>query len=294
MTPALRPYLQLLRPANLVTAVADILAGYSLARWAVGSGTYAAPDLAWLCLSTLGLYGGGVVLNDFFDADLDAVERPERPIPSGRVRKSAVGWFGFGLLLLGVGFASLAGGYSGLIAADVALLTVLYNRFAKHHVFFGPLVMGLCRGGNLLLGMSAAPEALAWGGLAAVPVAYIFAITLVSQGEVHGGGTWKLFVALLLFVAVQATQGVWAFWGGNGLLTLPFVALHAVFLYPPLARAIGNPVGPNIGKAVKAGVISLILMDAAWAAVTGQAWAALAIAALLPVSRFLAAKFAVT
>jgi 4-hydroxybenzoate polyprenyltransferase len=288
----LRPYLQLLRPANLVTAVADILAGYCLAVWLAGSGT--STDLVWLCLSTLGLYGGGVVLNDFFDADLDAVERPERPIPSGRVRKSDVGWFGFGLLGLGVLAALPAGGSSWQIAAVVAGLTVLYNRFAKHHVFTGPLVMGLCRGGNLLLGMSAVDEALAWGGVAAVPVAYIFAITLVSQGEVHGGGTWKLYVGLLLFVAVQSVQGAWSFWGGSALLTLPFLVLHAAFLYPPLFRAIQNSIGPNIGKAVKAGVISLILMDAAWAAATGQVWVALAIAALLPVSRFLAVKFAVT
>lgn len=290
----LRPYLQLLRPANLITAVADILAGYSFVFWTFRNATYASPDLAWLCLSTLGLYGGGVVLNDFFDADLDAVERPERPIPSGRVRKSDVGWFGFGLLGLGVLAALPAGGSSWQIAAVVAGLTVLYNRFAKHHVFAGPLVMGLCRGGNLLLGMSAVDEALAWGGVAAVPVAYIFAITLVSQGEVHGGGTWKLYVALLLFVVVQAVQVFFGRFGDNVLTTLPFIALHAVFLYPPLFRAIQNPIGPNIGKAVKAGVISLILMDAAWAAATGQVWAALAIAALLPVSRFLAVKFAVT
>lgn len=292
---SLRPYLQLLRPANLVTAVADILAGYSFVFWTFRNQTYASPDLAWLCLSTLGLYGGGVVLNDFFDADLDAVERPERPIPSGRVRKSDVGWFGFGLLGLGVLAAMPAGGYSWPIAAAVALLTVLYNRFAKHHVFVGPLVMGLCRGGNLLLGMSAVDEALAWGPVAGpVPVLYIFAVTLVSQGEVHGGGRWKLWVALLLFLSVQFFQGTLGYVDDNLLLILPFLVLHAAFLYPPLLQAIENPIGPNIGKAVKAGVISLILMDAAWAAATGQFWAAVGIAALLPVSRFLAVKFAVT
>ncbi len=291
----LKPYLQLLRLANLVTAVADVLAGYSFGVWTLQTQSYASPDLLWLCLSTLGLYGGGVVLNDFFDADLDAVERPERPIPSGRVKKSTVGWFGAGLLLLGVLLALLAGGYSGPIAAAIALLTVLYNRFAKHHVAAGPLVMGFCRGGNLLLGMSALTETLVeWGVLAVVPVVYIFAITLVSQGEVHGGGRWKLFVALVLFVTVQMVQGGWGVVGENGLSTLLFIALHAFFLYPPLFRALQNPVGPTIGRAVKAGVISLILMDSAWAAVAGQTGAALAIAALLPVSRFLAVKFAVT
>ncbi|MFD2143929.1 hypothetical protein [Mucilaginibacter antarcticus] len=52
--------------------------------------------------------------------------------------------------------------------------------------------------------------------------------------------------------------------------------------------------GPNIGKAVKAGVISLILMDAAWAAAFGSMWAGMFIACLLPLSMWFAKAFAVT
>src|SRR5207247_76223 len=72
------PYLQLVRPANLLTANADVLAGFA----AVGLKNPAALPL--LLVATTALYGGGVVLNDVFDARLDAVERPERPLPSGR------------------------------------------------------------------------------------------------------------------------------------------------------------------------------------------------------------------
>src|SRR5690349_14326443 len=74
------PYLQLMRPANVVTANADVLAGFAAA-----SGGWS--KLPWLLAATCGLYAGGVVLNDVFDSALDQSERPERPIPSGRVTK---------------------------------------------------------------------------------------------------------------------------------------------------------------------------------------------------------------
>ena len=41
-------------------------------------------------------------LNDFFDAEVDAVERPERPIPSGRISRSTAGCVGWSLLAAGV------------------------------------------------------------------------------------------------------------------------------------------------------------------------------------------------
>jgi len=65
-------------------------------------------------------------------------------------------------------------------------------------------------------------------------------------------------------------------------------------IYRPLFKAIDEPIGPNIGKAVKAGVIALIIMDSAWAAAAGALDAAFVIILLLPVSFWLARKFAVT
>ncbi|NEP43227.1 MAG: UbiA family prenyltransferase, partial [Okeania sp. SIO2H7] len=74
-------YLQLMRPANIITAHADILVGYA------ASGATDPYRLGWLLLATTGLYGDGVVFNDVFDAELDAIERPERPIPSDRASR---------------------------------------------------------------------------------------------------------------------------------------------------------------------------------------------------------------
>jgi 4-hydroxybenzoate polyprenyltransferase len=286
----LKPYLQLTRPANLVTAVADIFAGMSIAGF-----TFSEFSPFWLVAATIGLYGGGVVMNDVFDSKLDAVERPERPIPSGRVALSSAATLGISLLLSGIVCAFLFNALSGIIAIVVALLTILYNRFAKHHVFWGPLTMGLCRGGNLILGISVLPESITrWGWIAIVPIAYIGAITLISQDEVHGGKQRTLYIATFLYLVVLTIQLTVSYSRGNLFITLPFVFLHSWLIGRPLWNALQNPVGPLIGKAVKAGVISLIVMNASWCVAFGLWPLALGVLVLLPLSMRLAKIFAVT
>ena len=287
----IKPYLQLTRPANLLTALADILAGMAIAGFTFQSGG----SFVLLLLSTLGLYGGGVVLNDVFDAELDAIERPERPIPSGKVPLRNATILGGSLLMLGVLFARFFSLTSGLIALSIALLVILYDRNAKHSKVFGPLVMGMCRGGNLLLGISVLPAALphyAWLGF--VPIVYIGAITMISQDEVHGGKRRTLYLAGVLYTLVHGIQLWVAYTQGNLLLTVPWVALHVWLVARPLLAAMNDPVGPKIGKAVKAGVLSLIVMNAAWCVAFGFWPLALLVLLLLPFSIQLARIFAVT
>jgi len=286
-----------MRPANLVTAVSDVLAGLSLAALATVAATLPGNQPVWLLLvSTIGLYGGGVVLNDVFDAQLDAVERPERAIPSGRVSLGQASALGVGLLVLGIGLAFLYSPTTGGIAALTAGLAVFYNRFGKHMSWFGPINMGLCRGFNLLLGVGAVGAAaianLWW--LALVPVIYIAAITMISRDEVHGGKRMTLYAAAGLYLLVSTAQVVMAYRSGTLALTVGFVALHLFLIGRPLIKAIQNPVGPNIGGAVKAGVLSLIVMNAAWVSVAGNWQLALGTLLLLPLSIWLAKAFAVT
>jgi heme O synthase-like polyprenyltransferase len=286
----LKPYLQLTRPANIVTAVADIFAGMAIAQY-----TFSDFAPVYLLLSTVGLYGGGIVMNDVFDAKLDAIERPERPIPSGKVTLRAAATLGISLLLFGIILASVYSALSGFIALVVALMTVIYNRFAKHHAFLGPLTMGMCRGGNLILGMSILPESInRWGAIAVLPIAYIFAITMISQDEVHGGKKRTLYIAAVLYLFVLLSQLIISQEQGSLMLALPFVLLHAWLIGRPLWNAIQNPVGPLIGKAVKAGVISLIVMNASWCVTFGLWPIALLVLLLLPLSIYLSKIFAVT
>lgn len=287
-------FLRLTRPANIITAISDILAGAAVAGYA--GGVDQLPSVLLLIVATIGLYGGGVVLNDVFDAALDRVERPERPIPSGLISEKEGASLGTSLLIIGVASAFFLSVYpSGSIAFTIAVAAVVYDKWGKHHRFLGPLNMGLCRGLNLLLGISLVPEALLqYGYLALVPILYISAITMISRGEVHGGKSKTILAAAFLYLVVIASILYVSVSHGHGLYTVFFLVILVILIYPPLIRAIRDPVGKNIGKAVKAGVLALIVMNASWAAAFGALYLALAIVLLLPVSILLARLFAVT
>lgn len=289
-----RAFLGLARPANLVTAVADVLAGMAIAGYFLPPAPDPAP-VGWLCLATVGLYGGGVVFNDVFDAELDAVERPERAIPSGMVSKQAATIWGGSLLLMGIVAAFAVNQTAGLLAIGTATAALVYDRFGKHHTWLGPLNMGLCRGLNLLLGISSLPDqVMPWLWVGLVPVAYIAAITMISRGEVHGGRSSTMRVAGLLYALVIGCVAALAQRRGQLGTALPFLILFGYYIFPPLWRAVREPVGPNIGAAVRAGVLSLIVMNAAWVAAFSSFPLAMLVFCLLPLSRLLAKVFAVT
>ncbi len=302
--PKWRGYLELMRPANIVTAWADILVGFS----ASGSGVIFTQlmngqptadgfiPLAWLLLATTGLYGGGIVFNDVFDAELDQQERPSRPIPSGRVSRENAALLGMILFAIAIFAATQVSLLSVTIAIFITFAALLYDSVGKHHPFFGPLNMGVCRGSNLLLGVSALPAMVGerWY-LALIPVLYIAAITAISQGEVHGGKRITGVVALILIaIVLTAVLSLGFFAEYTVIAALPFAALLAVRVLPNFIQAAREPVPEKIRNAVKVGVLSLIILDASIAAgFTGLAYGLLVLI-LLPISMSFAKMFAVT
>jgi len=109
--------------------------------------------------------------------------------------------------------------------------------------------------------------------------------TNIHAGEAwvdHFRGLQEKFPAIKAAVSPEQTMALF------------FLAPFAVAIFRPLVRAISSPQGPLIGKAVKAGVLSLILMNAAWVAAAGAWPVAIAVALLLPLSMWLARRFAVT
>ncbi|MEB3212068.1 MAG: UbiA-like protein EboC [Leptolyngbyaceae bacterium] len=302
-------YLQLIRPANILTAWADILVGYAatgsisiVLKEPLSSGVAMSmtgdlwSSLGWLILSTSGLYGGGIVFNDVFDAELDQVERPERPIPSGRVPLQYAAVFGTLLLMMGILAAAQVSLVSAGLAAAVAIAALTYDSLGKHQGFLGPLNMGLCRGGNLLLGVSAVPALLTerWF-LALIPVTYIAAVTAVSQGEVNGGKrqTGVLAVVLVLLV-LSGLLGLGLLDTYDWRAVLPFAGLFSALVLPAFVKAALDPSPETVQTAVRSGILSLIVLDAAIAAGFAGWPYGLVTLALLPISRQLARLFAMT
>jgi 4-hydroxybenzoate polyprenyltransferase len=285
-----RAYLELARPANVATALADVLAGFGIA------GLARPIALPPLLAASAALYAGGVILNDVFDRHLDARERPERPIPSGRVSVAMAAGLGAGLLCLGVLASAMAGRTSVTMAAILAGAIVLYDGWGKRRPVIGPLNMGLCRALNLLLGMSAVPAALgAHWHLGWLPLAYIAAVTAVSRGEVLGGARlpttlgWVVVCGVLLALTVLSVQAE-----ASAGAALAFTGLLAWRVLPPFWRARRDRSPASIRQAVMRGVLSLVLLDAVLAAAYAGMIYSLVLLGTAVVAGRLARAFAVT
>lgn len=289
-----------MRPANIVTAFSDILAGFAAAGGTLffleGEITIAPEVLPWLLLSTFGLYGGGVVMNDVFDAELDAEERPERAIPSGRLSRSGASILGILLLTGGIIAAIQVNYVAGILALFIAVSALIYDYKAKHSLIYGPFFMGLCRGGNLLLGMSAIPLAITslWP-LFLIPLFYIGSITLISQGEVRGGSKAIGYLALVIVVFITLSLLLLSLLPGYQILhALPFAILFGAVVIPAFTNAADKPSPDFIKTAVKRGVISLIILNSTLAAGFAGLLMGGVVVLLLPLSILLSKAFAVT
>ena len=288
----LRAHLELLRPPNVATALGDVLAGFGIA------GLAPVRALPWLLAATVCLYAGGVVLNDVFDLEVDRRERPERPLPSGRVTRRAAATLGAALLAAGVTFACLASAGAGTVAGATAACVLLYDAWGKRQTWLGPVNMGLCRAGNLMLGVAAVPAALTWAWpLGALPLVYISAVTAVSRGEVHGGNRpvgalalISLGLVLLALLWLSSPLSVHGLSPAGLLLT----AVLAVRLLPPYLKVWQRPEPQAIRQAVRTGVLSLVLLDAVLGAVyAGPIYSGVIVVTALAAG-WLARRFAVT
>jgi 4-hydroxybenzoate polyprenyltransferase len=175
-------------------------------------------------------------------------------------------------------------------------MAVAYDAGAKHIPVVGPLAMGSCRGLDLMLGVSANPDVLQthWY-VAGISVAYIFGITLLSAGEVHGGSRLRSYISSA-FLGIAGLGALYL--SRSSAVRLSSVVLMLGLLTwrvgPALYKVCLQPGAAQIRRAVKAGVISLVFLDASIAAAFQGLWYALGLVALVLVVSRLARLFPVT
>jgi 4-hydroxybenzoate polyprenyltransferase len=260
------------------------VAGILLAR----DGGFQLNDVLVVCASAA-LYLAGMVLNDYFDRRIDAVERPGRPIPSGDVSARTAAAFGASLLVLGMALAGLRSAASFGVAAVLALAIVGYDALLKATAL-GPVAMGSCRFLNVLLGMSVAwPSGALWMAPLVMGL-YTVAITVLSRDEVMGGGVQRtrkvvlslLALAVFMLVALLAIAGRAPGGIGFGLVACaPFVAFLMVRARSNFAPLWQSAAAPSIGRAIGGGILLMPAIDASFVAAVGQLAGALAVLAFI-------------
>jgi 4-hydroxybenzoate polyprenyltransferase len=175
----LRDHLELVRAPAVLTVLGDTVAG------AAAAGLPLTGRRTLLPLASACLYAGGMALNDWASRDVDARERPERPIPSGRVTPGHALGVAAGLGAAGLALAAAGGGRRVLaVAAPLAAAVWLYDARLKDTAA-GPVAMAACRGLDVLLGAGVGRLRAAAPAAAAL-AAHTAGVTVLSRGEVHG------------------------------------------------------------------------------------------------------------
>ncbi|WP_158888423.1 SCO3242 family prenyltransferase [Amycolatopsis anabasis] len=269
--------------AELVRAPAALTVFGDTAAGAAAAGRPLSGRRLLLPVASVAFYWAGMALNDWADRRLDAVERPERPIPSGRVRPGTALGVASGLTAAGLGLAGFAEGRRALrVAVPLAGAVWAYDTWLKRTPA-GPFGMAACRVLDVLLGGAGAPAAAAIG-------VHTLGVTALSGGEVHGGSPATARAAAL----GTAIAGGLAVRRGSGLVAAALGAGYAASVGGPQLRAAREPSGGRIRRATAAGIHGMLPLQASIAARHGSVRTAAVLTAVLPCARRLGKRVSPT
>lgn len=297
--PDIRALTELVRAPAAFSVPGDVLAGAAAAGRRIDART-CGTAAASVCL-----YWAGMALNDHADRFVDVFERPERPLPSGRVRPGTALALAGGLTAAGLGIAALSGGVRTLIVA-VPLAGVVWGYdLAWKDGPAGPLAMAAARGLDVLLGTGGGVGAMRSATPAAAVVGvHTLAVTVLSRSEVSGAS--RRVAATTAALSSGAAGGALAVLRRGrhpaaGLVPRPQRALAAALagVYTwrfgtAQAAVARDGRAETVRKAVGAGIISLMPLQASLIAGRGEPLAALPVAAAGPLARRLARKVSPT
>lgn len=220
-TSPMRAWLELIRLPNLFTVPGDVLAGAGFAAAAMFfADRLSLVQVALAMVAAVAVYAAGLIDNDLVDCAEDAAERPARPLPSGRVSVTAASRVRAALFLIPALVAVTGVMPLAWVVVQMALVAAIlvYNRIKGLVPEVGFVLMGACRGLNLLGGAALAGFFAGSAGESAVA-----AVALC----------WTLYVAgITVFASLETRRAPGA---ARYLLALPVAALALVGWLPSVS-----------------------------------------------------------
>jgi hypothetical protein len=271
--------LELGRVSNLPTVWSNVLAASAFAATgSVGASAVNIVAVGACIISGSLLYEGGMLLNDAYDAEIDARERPNRPIPSGRATRGQVFGLGFGLLVtsfLVLAASVLLGAVQPWALLGLSLTAAFVVAYDKHHkgVAWSPLLMGACRAGLYLLATLAVGAELGWPwALRALALfLYVVGLTHVARFET-GSVVRRAWVLFTLFG--PALVALWLDWSVLGRIAPFLLAQFGWVLF--CLRLLASKREGRIGRTVVALIAGISLVDALFASGSAEGLVSLA------------------
>jgi geranylgeranylglycerol-phosphate geranylgeranyltransferase len=220
------------------------LIGYLIATGTIVSG------VVFLIGVVVFITAAGNTINDYYDAAIDAVNRPDRPIPSGEMSRKAALFLAAALFVISIALAIPCNALCLTIAIVNSGVLILYAMSLKRMPFIGNLAVSYLAGSIFLFGGALA----GWEGLImTAPVACITIAAMLSRellkdaedvpGDAAGGATtvpirfgiratvWLSMGFVLLAILASLVPVMW--WGPlylAGILPIDLVLLGAAAL----------------------------------------------------------------
>jgi len=233
---------EITRPHNLAVAAFTIVAG-----WAAAGGESAGRALVCAVVAGTLVAAAGNVVNDYFDADIDRINKPRRPIPSGRMTRAESRRYYSLLTLLALVAGAAAGAGVLAVTAVWSLALYVYSAALKSRCLLGNLAVAAVCSSGFVVGAGLGGAARAGLFPAALAFLLLMGREIVKDVEdlpgdrAHGATTLArrlgerraLLVALGFFV-LFAALAPWPYWmqlcGRSYLLTLAFGVLPLLVL----------------------------------------------------------------
>lgn len=294
-------WLFMLRISNAPTVVSQVFAGAAVGWYALPTGT--ALPLGALVLVLVGVvlsYLAGMILNDVCDAQVDATERPDRPIPSGRIPLFMARFVGGCMLLIGISMLAVASPATLPWAIVLGVCILAYDML--HTLSAASFVlMASCRGlvpAIAAFAMSSNTDwsILAWTASAAF--AFIAAVSIAARNEMTGFGVIARVAAWSLPAAACAPLGMWgalAIDPGGALLSSMAVGatlLAAYLVFVGIHTASKRDYPQAVPRAVSMWIGAMPAMDAATCFLLGSPTLGVLCLGMLGLSRALRPRFA--
>ncbi|WP_297499944.1 geranylgeranylglycerol-phosphate geranylgeranyltransferase [Thermococcus sp.] len=147
-----KAFIEITRPHNCILAGVVGLLGSIVA---VGHFPSAIKDILVFLVVTLGCAGGNTI-NDYFDYEIDRINRPERPLPRGAMRRRTAFWYAMLLFTTGLTLAVFVNLYAFILAVLAYVTMFFYAWKLKPMPFIGNLTVASLTGATPLYGAVAA------------------------------------------------------------------------------------------------------------------------------------------
>ncbi|BAB66520.1 UbiA family prenyltransferase [Sulfurisphaera tokodaii] len=245
---SVKAYFELVRIHNVIGSAISVFMGYVVAsEWKI---VPIKLILAMIVVSVIA--AGGYIINDVFDIEIDKINKPNRPLPSGRIKISRARSLSIVLFLVGIVLSVLLNIYAFIIALLTVLALYYYAKDLKKQGLVGNLIVALTSALSAFYGGLAFFEG-SWVIRTLIPTLYIFFFTLTREfvkgiedvkGDMTNGvktlavrvgieKTW--FISKIILVILIVTSFIPYFFGFNiiyliGILFLDIILILVVLL----------------------------------------------------------------